>query len=209
MSTAAILAPRSLRARIACVITLTWVLTGLVPQITTRSDTAHLARIDAGDLAGADGKADAGDVGADRRIEARIFLHMRQAIDAVAHHEPHGAGVVIGPDRLRAEFALGRIEALGDLVQRLVPGNPRELAGALRPGPAQRMHQPVGMMDALGVARDLGADDAGRVGLQLRAAHPADACEPSITSTSSAQADGQSCGQVECRISILACWFMA
>src|SRR6266480_3025471 len=31
---------------------------------------------------------------------------------------------------------------------------------------------------------------------------------PSITSTSSAQADGQSCGQVEWRISILACWFM-
>ena len=31
------------------------------------------------------------------------------------------------------------------------------------------------MMDALGVARDLGADDAGRVGLLLRAAHPADA----------------------------------
>src|SRR4030095_11799526 len=31
---------------------------------------------------------------------------------------------------------------------------------------------------------------------------------PSITSTSSAQADGQSCGQVEWRMSILACWFM-
>src|SRR5882724_6629662 len=30
----------------------------------------------------------------------------------------------------------------------------------------------------------------------------------SITSTSSAQADGQSCGQVECRISTLACWFI-
>ena len=40
MSTAAILAPRSLRARTACVITLTWVLTALVPQITTRSDFA-------------------------------------------------------------------------------------------------------------------------------------------------------------------------
>ena len=40
MSMTAILAPRSLRARVACVITLTWVLTGLVPQITTRSDFA-------------------------------------------------------------------------------------------------------------------------------------------------------------------------
>ena len=36
----AILAPRSLRARVACVITLTWVFTALVPQITTRSDFA-------------------------------------------------------------------------------------------------------------------------------------------------------------------------
>src|SRR5438445_2712614 len=32
---------------------------------------------------------------------------------------------------------------------------------------------------------------------------------PSTTSTSRAQAEGQSCGQVEWRISILACWFMA
>src|SRR3569833_2985375 len=32
--------------------------------------------------------------------------------------------------------------------------------------------------------------------------------EPSITSMSSAQAAGQSCGQVECRMSILGCWFM-
>src|SRR3954447_8092252 len=31
---------------------------------------------------------------------------------------------------------------------------------------------------------------------------------PSITSISRAQADGQSCGQVEWRMSILACWFM-
>src|SRR5436190_230639 len=40
MSTAAILAPRSLRARTAWVITLTWVLTALVPQMMTRSDFA-------------------------------------------------------------------------------------------------------------------------------------------------------------------------
>src|SRR5260370_39822434 len=36
------------------------------------------------------------------------------------------------------------------------------------------MHQPVRMMDALGVARHLGADDACRIALQLGAAHPAD-----------------------------------
>ena len=135
---------------------------------------AHLARIDAGDLAGADGKSDARDIGADRLVEAGIFLHMGKAVDAVAHHQAHGAGVVIRPDRLGAEFALGRVEPRGDLVQRFVPRNPRELAGALRAGPAHRMQQPVGMMNALGVARDLGADDAGGIGLQLGAAHPAD-----------------------------------
>ena len=136
---------------------------------------AHLARIDAGDLAGADGKADAGDVGADGGVEARVFLGVGEAIDAVAHHDAHRAGVVIRPDRLGAELALALIEARGDLVQRLVPGDARELAGAFRSGAAQRIQQPLGMMDALGVARDLGADDAGRIGLLLRAAHPADA----------------------------------
>src|SRR5216117_250345 len=36
------------------------------------------------------------------------------------------------------------------------------------------MHQPVGMVNALGIARDLGADDAGGIALQLGAAHSAD-----------------------------------
>ncbi len=134
---------------------------------------AHLARIDAGDLAGADGEPDAGNVGANGRVEAGIFLHMRKAVDAVAHHQPHGAGVVIGPHRLSPELALGGIEAIGDLVERLVPGNPRESAGALWPNAALRIHQPVGVMDALGITGNLGADDAGGIGLLLGAAHPA------------------------------------
>ncbi len=36
------------------------------------------------------------------------------------------------------------------------------------------MGQPLRMMDALGIARDLGADDARRIGLQLGTAHTAD-----------------------------------
>jgi hypothetical protein len=99
---------------------------------------------------------------------------MREAIDAVAHHQAHGAGIVIGPDRLGAEIALCGIEAHGDLVERLVPGDARELAGAFRPRAAHRIEQPVRMMDALGVTRDLGADNAGCVGLHLGAAHAAD-----------------------------------
>ena len=86
----------------------------------------------------------------------------------------HGAGIVMRPHRLRAEIALGRVEPCRDLVERLVPGNPRELARALRPDAAMRIDQPVRMMDAFGVAADLGADHARRIGLQLGTAHPAD-----------------------------------
>src|SRR5205823_4581181 len=54
-------------------------------------------------------------------------------------------------------------------------GNPRELAGALRSNPSHRKHHPFRMMDALGVAGDLGADHASRVGLLLRTADAANA----------------------------------
>src|SRR4029434_7026147 len=64
----------------------------------------HLAGIDAGDLAGADGESAARGADADRRVEAGVFLHMREAIDAVAHHQTHGAGIVVRPDRLGAEI---------------------------------------------------------------------------------------------------------
>ena len=50
-----------------------------------------------------------------------------------------------------------------------------ELAGALRAGSQQRHGEAVGMVLALGVAADLGADDAGRIAVVLRPAHPADA----------------------------------
>ena len=95
-----ILAPRSLRALIAWVMTLTWVTTALVPQITTQSDfaisrgsgprsapvpiiqpvQARLVQIDT--------------------EEAGIFLGMAQPLDAVALHQAHRAGIIIGPDRL-------------------------------------------------------------------------------------------------------------
>ena len=46
---------------------------------------------------------------------------------------------------------------------------------AFRAGPHQRLQQAVGMMDAVGIARDLGADDACRVAVVLGAMHAADA----------------------------------
>jgi hypothetical protein len=136
---------------------------------------AHLARIDARHLAGAGGKSHARDGRADRRIEARVFFHVREPVDAVAHHEPHGAGIVIGPDRLGAEVALGGVKAPRDLVERVIPADPRELARPLGTDAEHRIGQPVRMVDALGVARDLGADDARGIGLLLGATHPPDA----------------------------------
>ena len=92
----------------------------------------HLARIGAGDPAGAGGKAGVGGVDADGGMEAGIFLGVAQAVDAVAHHQAHGAGVVVGPDRLRAVAPLGLEELLGDEIERVVPGDRLELARALR-----------------------------------------------------------------------------
>ena len=54
----------------------------------------HLARIGAGELAGAGDEAGPGRIDADGGEEAGIFLGMAQAVDAVAHHVAHGAGVV-------------------------------------------------------------------------------------------------------------------
>ena len=66
------------------------------------------------------------------------------------------------------------MNCFGDDVERIVPGDRGELAAALGADAPQRTREAVGMMDALGVARDLGADHAGRVGIVLGAADTAD-----------------------------------
>ena len=128
---------------------------------------------------------------------------MAQPVDAVALHQPHRAGIEIGPDRLGTVPLRGARERLGDLVERLVPGDRREgrHALALRPDPAQRLRQAIGMMLALGIARDLGADDAGRVGIVAAAPRTRPMRVQSRRSTSSAQVLGQSCGQTEWTVS--------
>jgi hypothetical protein len=97
-----------------------------------------------------------------------------QPVDAVAHHKAHGAGVIVGPDRFRADGALGFQKGFPHPIQRLVPRDARELAGALRTGALQRVEQAIGMMDTFGVARDLGADHAGRIAVVLIPPDPAD-----------------------------------
>ena len=168
---------------------------------------AHLARIDAGDLAGADGKSDAGDVGANRRIEARIFLHIGETIDAVAHHDAHRAGVVIRPDGFGAE----------------IRARPGRSARRPRPAPRPRRCAHIGRSPSArcGASDGSPARDDGCARHNARpwrrrhrpyrsASWNLDTTDrlAAITSTSSAQADGQSCGQLEWRTSSLACWFM-
>ena len=96
-------------------------------------------------------------------MKARIFLDVAQQVDAVAHHQSHRAGVVIGPHRLGAAALFDLEKILGDHIERVVPGNAAEFARPLLADPLQRMHQPFGVMLALGVAGDLGADHAGGV----------------------------------------------
>ncbi len=94
-------------------------------------------------------------------------------------------------------------QPLGDRVERVVPRDRHERAAplALVADPPQRHRQPLGVVLPFGIARDLGADDAARVGLPRGAAHPAEPHPPAsagaglMRSTSSAQALGQSCGQ--------------
>ena len=62
----------------------------------------------------------------------------------------------------------------GDDIERVVPGDRLEAAAALFADAAQRLHQALGMVHALGVARDFGADDAVRIRL-LRAVDTSDA----------------------------------
>ena len=100
---------------------------------------------------------------------------MGQAIDAGAHDAAHRAAVIIRPDALSAEVALGFEKLLRDHLQRLVPRNARKGARAFWAGALQGMKQAILMMNAFGIARDLGADDAIRIGLVFRAINPADA----------------------------------
>ena len=80
------------------------------------------------------------------------------------------------PDRFGAVALRRPGQPFGHLIERVVPGYRRErvTARALVADPAQRHRQPVGMVLALGIAGDLGADHPLSVGLALGSAHPAD-----------------------------------
>ena len=100
---------------------------------------------------------------------------MREALDSVTHHETHRARVKVWPHAFGSELALDRQELVSDAVERLVPRDRLELPASLGSDAAKRLGQPIRVMDALPVSSDLGADDAGGVGLIARAVDSADA----------------------------------
>ena len=135
----------------------------------------HLARIDAAALADASLPAGFRQRGADCEVLPRVAHHVAQPVDAVALHQSHRAGVIERPDRFRTMLRRDVGEGGGDAVQRLIPADAAELARAFLAGTQQRMRQAVGVVDALGIARDLRADDARGVSIPRRPVHGADA----------------------------------
>ena len=124
---ATIFAPRSLRARIAWVMTLTCVATAFVPQMTTQSDFAISRGSAPHELAGPGDISGPRDANADCPVEAGIALGVREALDSVAHHETHRARVKVWPHAFGSELALDRKEIVSDAVERLVPRDRFEL----------------------------------------------------------------------------------
>src|SRR5205814_4326307 len=103
--------------------------------------------------------------------------HVAQPVNAVALHQPHRSGIVVGPHALRP-VALGRTgQALGDLVEGGIPQNRSKgiAAHALLADPAQWLREAVRVVLALGIAGDLGADHTSCVALRQRPSDPPDA----------------------------------
>ena len=99
---------------------------------------------------------------------------MAQAIDAVAHHQAHSAGVIIRPDTLGAVTLLGLNEFFRDQIERVVPGDSLELARPFFSLAPQGMQEALRMMLPLGVTRDLRADHSRGVVVVFRAMHAPD-----------------------------------
>ncbi len=108
--------------RAICVMTLTWVATGLPPHTTIRSLSA-ISRESTPRMTPPPACQPASDSETQIVLFWReYFISWRQAEDAVALHQAHRAGVVIGIDRLGCRPSLlGALELFGDLIQRLVP----------------------------------------------------------------------------------------
>ena len=116
-------------------------------------------------------------------------------VEAARLELAHRPVVAVRQDRLRAvgRAARSRANRSAIVAERLVPGDPLEPPLPLRPDPPQRVHEPVGAVDAVEVAGHLLAEEPPRERV-LRVAAQVDRA-PSSTVTTMPQVSGQSCGQ--------------
>ena len=136
----------------------------------------HLTRIQAALGSGAGDPAGVHERNTEGGVLARVTHDVAKALDAVALHEPHGAGVVEGPHSLAAVALRGTRKPLGHLIQSVVPGKRLESRDArtLGTGAAQGLAQPIRVVDSLGIARHLGADHTRRIVVVPGPVYPTD-----------------------------------
>jgi hypothetical protein len=102
--------------------------------------------------------------GTGRRADGAVQLRGAQAVEkapvhALALHHAHGAGVAVGQDGLRVARGDGA-RRCGDVGQGFVPADGCELAAALGARALEGREDALGVVAALGVAGDLGAQHA-------------------------------------------------
>ena len=105
--------------------------TSLAPRVFRADDQVRfgdLARIGAPDLAVPGDPAVAGRGHADGFVLPGKAEGVAETVDAVALHQAHGAGEMIGPDRLGTVGRAGTFDGFGDLLNRLIPGDPAKFA---------------------------------------------------------------------------------
>ena len=103
------------------------------------------------------------DVGAaaDRFRETRSAQASEiDAVDESIRHEPVRAAVVVRQDRLAAVLLTDLAKAVGDLLDRVVPGDPLEASSTLAASTTHGMKETVLVVDPLAETADLGADEA-------------------------------------------------
>ena len=137
----------------------------------------HLAPVDAILHPDPRQPAGIGDCVADRAVLPGIAERVAEPVETVALQQPHRAGVMIGKYGLAPVTRRRSLESACNDVERVFPSNRLEglPSDALIANPPQRLRQAVRVMHPLGIARDLGADDPGRIAIVGSAPNPADA----------------------------------
>ncbi len=113
--------------------------------------------------------------GAKGRVLPGVLHGMTQALDIVALHQTHGAGIKIGPYRFSAVSLCGDCQFVRNVVQRLAPTDRsiRRDTDAFFAGSPEWSKQAIRMMHAFGIPRHLGANHARRVRIPLGPVDPA------------------------------------